>query len=260
MLHGAAFRALGLDGWTTRAEHGEADGATTCTYYSLTPGGQEIVPIPMEGIDVPEEDRDKIMHVALPIGEGQTISPPFIVASMTEAIDPQPTDRVLEIQDSAYTQLFGHDVDTAHSIDINPTFNPTYVCDLAQSKNVIPDATYDCFLLPNTLCVLRDIEDCLRQALRVIRPRGVILASTAALVPLTGDASDYWHLSAAGWHEVAARAWGPAGEYHIESHGNCLAAVAAMLGLAHEELDPAELDVNDPRYPVLVTLFCRRRS
>jgi len=35
--------------------------------------------------------------MALPIGEGQTISPPFIVASMTEQIDPQPSDRVLEI-------------------------------------------------------------------------------------------------------------------------------------------------------------------
>ena len=35
--------------------------------------------------------------MALPIGSGQTISPPFIVASMTEAIDPQATDRVLEI-------------------------------------------------------------------------------------------------------------------------------------------------------------------
>ncbi|MGA2063527.1 MAG: protein-L-isoaspartate(D-aspartate) O-methyltransferase [Thermoguttaceae bacterium] len=35
--------------------------------------------------------------MALPIGESQTISPPFIVAYMTEALDPQPTDKVLEI-------------------------------------------------------------------------------------------------------------------------------------------------------------------
>ena len=35
--------------------------------------------------------------MALPIGEGQTISPPFIVAYMTESIDPQPKDKVLEI-------------------------------------------------------------------------------------------------------------------------------------------------------------------
>jgi protein-L-isoaspartate(D-aspartate) O-methyltransferase len=34
---------------------------------------------------------------ALPIGDRQTISPPFVVAYMTEQLDPQPTDRVLEI-------------------------------------------------------------------------------------------------------------------------------------------------------------------
>ena len=33
----------------------------------------------------------------LPIGFGQTISQPYIVALMTEALDPQPTDKVLEI-------------------------------------------------------------------------------------------------------------------------------------------------------------------
>ena len=37
------------------------------------------------------------LDMALPIGHKQTISPPFIVAYMTEAIEPQPTDRVLEI-------------------------------------------------------------------------------------------------------------------------------------------------------------------
>jgi protein-L-isoaspartate(D-aspartate) O-methyltransferase len=33
----------------------------------------------------------------LPIGHGQTISQPYIVAFMTEKLDPKPTDRVLEI-------------------------------------------------------------------------------------------------------------------------------------------------------------------
>ncbi|MEW4454160.1 protein-L-isoaspartate(D-aspartate) O-methyltransferase [Bremerella sp. JC817] len=35
--------------------------------------------------------------MALPIGEDQTISSPFIVAYMTESLNPQPTDKVLEI-------------------------------------------------------------------------------------------------------------------------------------------------------------------
>ena len=41
--------------------------------------------------------KEAYFDMALPIGEGQTISPPFVVASMTEYLDPQPTDKVLEI-------------------------------------------------------------------------------------------------------------------------------------------------------------------
>jgi protein-L-isoaspartate(D-aspartate) O-methyltransferase len=34
---------------------------------------------------------------SIPIGEGQTITPPFDVAFMTEALEPKPTDRVYEV-------------------------------------------------------------------------------------------------------------------------------------------------------------------
>ena len=37
------------------------------------------------------------VDMALPIGEGQTISPPFVVSYMTQQLDPQPGDKVLEI-------------------------------------------------------------------------------------------------------------------------------------------------------------------
>nr|WP_244952271.1 protein-L-isoaspartate(D-aspartate) O-methyltransferase [Roseimaritima ulvae] len=47
---------------------------------------------------VPASQRSKAYYdMALPIGDAQTISSPFIVALMTEALDPQPTDKVLEI-------------------------------------------------------------------------------------------------------------------------------------------------------------------
>ena len=41
--------------------------------------------------------KNAYYDVALPIGEGQTISPPFVVAYMTEALDPRPDDVALEI-------------------------------------------------------------------------------------------------------------------------------------------------------------------
>ena len=127
----------------------------------------------------------------------------------------------------------------------------------AKAEETIPSNSYDCFLLPNTLCVLKDIEGALRNALRVLKPGGVILASTGVFVQLTGHEDDYWRLSAAGWRELANRAW-PGCEVRIEQHGNCMTAVGAMLGLSLEEFAPAELDAHHHKYPVLVTLFCRK--
>lgn len=47
---------------------------------------------------VPPSQRNRAYYdMALPIGSSQTISSPFIVATMTEALQPEPTDKVLEI-------------------------------------------------------------------------------------------------------------------------------------------------------------------
>jgi protein-L-isoaspartate(D-aspartate) O-methyltransferase len=47
---------------------------------------------------VPRAQRKYAYYdMALPIGSRQTISPPFVVAYMTEQLDPQPDDKVLEI-------------------------------------------------------------------------------------------------------------------------------------------------------------------
>ena len=136
-----------------------------------------------------------------------------------------------------------------------PQFAPTYLCDFAHCGDVIPDGAYDCVLLPNTLPHLRELDLALGHALRVVRPGGTILASAAGLLPLTGDVADYWRMSPDGWRERLAAAW-PGAAIEVDGHGNCLAALAAQLGLAVEELTPAELDVHDPRYPVLTTICC----
>jgi protein-L-isoaspartate(D-aspartate) O-methyltransferase len=47
--------------------------------------------VPPGLLDQAYEDR------ALPIGEGQTVSQPWVVARMTELIDPRPADHVLEV-------------------------------------------------------------------------------------------------------------------------------------------------------------------
>ncbi len=53
--------------------------------------------VPRHEFVKPGQVKDAYHDTALPIGNQQTISPPFVVAYMTETIDPKATDRVLEI-------------------------------------------------------------------------------------------------------------------------------------------------------------------
>ena len=59
--------------------------------------------------------------MALPIGAAQTISGPFVVAYMTEKLEPQPTDRVLEIGTGSGYQaaVLSPLVGTVYSIEIS---------------------------------------------------------------------------------------------------------------------------------------------
>jgi len=72
---------------------------------------------------VPESHRSHAYEDGpLPIGEGQTISQPYIVAFMSEAIRPRPEDRVLEIgTGSGYqTAVLSRLVQWVYSIETRP--------------------------------------------------------------------------------------------------------------------------------------------
>jgi protein-L-isoaspartate(D-aspartate) O-methyltransferase len=73
------------------AEHIEGEGVTDARVL------EAMRTVPRHLFVSPDLRRFAYLDQALDIGFRQTISPPFIVASMTELLDPQPTDRVLEI-------------------------------------------------------------------------------------------------------------------------------------------------------------------
>jgi protein-L-isoaspartate(D-aspartate) O-methyltransferase len=53
--------------------------------------------VPREAFVGPAVERAAYEDTPLPIGEGQTISQPYVVALMVEALEVRPTDRVLEV-------------------------------------------------------------------------------------------------------------------------------------------------------------------
>ncbi len=64
---------------------------------------------------------------------------------------------------------------------------------------------------------------------------------------------DYWRFTDRSARRLFEEAFAP-GQVTIATHGNVLAAVAYLHGLAAEELKSAELDVVDPDYQVSITL------
>lgn len=70
---------------------------------------------------IPQEHRENAYaDNPLPIGGGQTISAPHMVAHMTELLDPQPTEKVLEIGAGSGYQavILSHLVDEVITVEI----------------------------------------------------------------------------------------------------------------------------------------------
>jgi len=63
----------------------------------------------------------------LPIGHGQTISQPFIVATMTQLVQPDPSDRALEVGTGSGYQaaVLAEVVDSVYTIEIVPALAET---------------------------------------------------------------------------------------------------------------------------------------
>ena len=88
---------------------------------------------------VPASDRERAyVDAPLPIGEGQTISQPYIVALMTELVRPQSGDRVLELgtgsgyQAAILSQLVGH----VYTIELEQTLG-------SRAESVLREQKYD---------------------------------------------------------------------------------------------------------------------
>ena len=48
------------------------------------------------------------------------------------------------------------------------------------------------------------------------------------------------------------------GAVDVRSRGNVLTAVAFLMGMASEELSPSELELDDPFFPVVVTVRAKK--
>jgi SAM-dependent methyltransferase len=169
--------------------------------------------------------------------------------------------RALEIGTTRTIRHFGGaEVTRADGIDLvahSPEI--TVVADLARADAVPPD-TYDCFVNQFSMHVIADVESAVYHSLRILRPRGVLLANFPCLDEEfpngldmgTGPLFVHRWFTRAGVEGLLRRAGLGDADYRVTTHGNLFARVAYQLNMAAEELTPHELRMTDPRYPLLI--------
>jgi SAM-dependent methyltransferase len=161
---------------------------------------------------------------------------------------------VLEIGDNAYTLRYGRSqVQKSDVLHVNPG-NPaaTYVGDLA-GENDLPDNTFDCVILTQTLHLIFDVQAAVGTAYRILKPGGVLLITVPGISQIDrGEWSKtwFWSFTTASIERLLRPRFD---RVEVAAHGNVLAATAFLHGIASKELRRAELDTHDPAYQVIIT-------
>lgn len=164
---------------------------------------------------------------------------------------------VLEIADATYTRSFGGDRVTTSDVLNVAEGNPeaTIVGDLTCADH-IPSDTFDCIILTQTLHLIYDVRSALKTLYRILKPGGVILATFPGISQIVNDEwSQEWCWS---FTSLSARwlfeEFFLAANVKVATHGNVLAAISFLHGLAVEELRREELDHRDRDYEVLIAV------
>lgn len=170
--------------------------------------------------------------------------------------------RVLEIGSDHYTRVFGADrvmhSDVLHVAEALP--GVTIVADLATADQ-IPSDSFDCAIVTQTLQCLYDVRAALGTLHRILKPGGVALVTVPGISKVSREDMERWGYYWSFTTASARRLFGELfdlREVHVEAHGNVLAAIAFLHGIADDELEPEELDHRDPDYELLITVRARK--
>jgi len=164
---------------------------------------------------------------------------------------------VLEMGDDRYTRQFGDgQVTRGDVLDLpREDSQPTIVADLTRADHVAGDQ-FDCIIFTQTLQYIYELQTAVATLHRLLRPDGVLLASFPVVSQIChfdmDRWGDYWRFTSASVRRLLSDAFCPE-NVTVQSHGNVLAALCFLHGLATEDLSTEELDYADPDYEIVVT-------
>lgn len=183
---------------------------------------------------------------------------------LEQFIDDHRTDirgRVLEVANARYAGAHRAAIASLDILDIDPRNDEaTIIADLDDAGS-LPPQTFDCVIVTQTLQYMRDVRETVRTLRSSLAPDGLLLLSVPVIAKVDHNLEtiDRWRMLPKGLTTVLDDV-APSDDREMVAFGNVLAAVAFLLGIAAEELDPSELLHVDPLYPILTCAALRRTS
>ncbi|MBC6609120.1 glycosyltransferase [Hymenobacter sp. BT188] len=170
---------------------------------------------------------------------------------------PSIQNRVLEIGDNSYTVHFGGEKVTTSDILHVDANNPhaTFVGDLSHAPH-LPDNTFDCLILTQTLHLIYDFKSALQTCHRILKPGGVLLLTVPGITPIDpGEWREtwYWSFTDKALSRIVTDVFGQ-NQVQVQSFGNVHVAAAFLYGVGRSELTREKLDFYDPQFQVINTV------
>jgi SAM-dependent methyltransferase len=169
--------------------------------------------------------------------------------------------RILEIGDSRYAREFGATGAVIDVLDPDPANAAATIHGDLVAGDGMPDDTFDAAILTQVLHVLPDMEAALRNVHRALKAGGVLVATIPGITQVSrydmDRWGDFWRVTDRAARLLIERYF-PHDQLDVAAYGNHITAIAALTGLAAEELSVAELGATDPDFQVLIGVRARK--
>ena len=188
--------------------------------------------------------------------DGTPIDRYYIEQFLTENADAI-RGRVLEVGDREYTTRFGTAVTKSDVVNVlEGAPDTTILADLGDCPQ-IPDGSFDCIILIQTLHYTFDMIATVRELHRILAPGGCILCTVPGISQVSrydmDRWGDRWRLTSLSATELFVTAFLPA-DVTVGTHGNTLSSICLLEGIHAEKLRPHELDANHEDYQLVVAI------
>ena len=159
--------------------------------------------------------------------------------------------RVLEVGEDTYSRKY--------------IPNSTYeVLNYSEGMDLTVDGTisenfYDVFIATQVFHQIYQVKKAIAGANRLLKKGGVMLATVCGTIvkPARNDEYDhYWGFTVSSITNLMKEVFN--GELRIQSFGNVAVATAFIQGISAEEMSESVMEVNDPDYPVCISIFARK--